>query len=241
MFGRNDFAETVKTALAAADCDINAYRIWQKQYEKLRKKKKEEAVRYNRCREKTLRVQEDARLMEHMLTEEPVTDRRAFGQQIRELRQMQGSFDHEFLVSREDREFHSTYDTILRLGLKALEEEDQRLLLQSEIENLLELLKENLEKEQPEMHPLAFFYLTGSDQELAELPQEEKLAHIRECFEKEFKEPLIRMLEEGISQVQKQTGLYEREERGNKRKAEAVRIFQDCQAETIFRQLMAEL
>ena len=54
---------------------------------------------------------------------------------------MQNNFDHEFLVNKEDQEFHSTYDTILRLGMKALNASDQKLLLQSEIENLLALLK----------------------------------------------------------------------------------------------------
>lgn len=240
MFGRNDFTETVKTALSAAGCDTTAYRSWQKQYEKLKKKKKEEEARYRRCREKTLRVQEDARLMEHMLTVEPTTDRRAFGQQLKELKQMQGSFDHEFLIGKEDREFHSTYDTILRLGLKALEEEDQRLLLQSEIENLLELIKENLEKEEPKMQELAFFYLTGSDAQLAELPPAEKYAQIKKHYEHEFVAPVMRILEDGIARAADAPD-YIKENRGSRRKAEAAGILMDCQAETIFRQIMAEL
>ncbi len=240
MFGRNDFTETVKTALSAAGCDTTAYRSWQKQYEKLKKKKKEEEARYRRCREKTLRVQEDARLMEHMLTVEQTTDRRAFGQQLKELKQMQGSFDHEFLIGKEDREFHSTYDTILRLGLKALEEEDQRLLLQSEIENLLELIKENLEKEEPKMQELAFFYLTGSDAQLAELPPAEKYAQIKKHYEHEFVAPVMRILEDGIARAADAPD-YIKENRGSRRKAEAAGILMDCQAETIFRQIMAEL
>ena len=74
---------------------------------------------------------------------------------------MQNNFDHEFLVSKEDQEFHSTYDTILRLGMKALNASDQKLLLQSEIENLLALLKENLEKEEPKIEALTFYYQLG--------------------------------------------------------------------------------
>ena len=30
MFGRNDFVENVKSALAAVDCDMGAFRSWQK-------------------------------------------------------------------------------------------------------------------------------------------------------------------------------------------------------------------
>ena len=94
-----------------------------------------------RCREQTKRVQEDAQLMEQMLIAEQTADRKEFGRLLKDLRQMQNNFDHEFLVSKEDQEFHSTYDTILRLGMKALNASDQKLLLQSEIENLLALLK----------------------------------------------------------------------------------------------------
>ena len=57
-------------------------------------------------------------------------DGKEFGRLLKDLRQMQNSFDHEFLVSKEDQEFHSTYDTILRLGTKALNAPDQKLLLQ---------------------------------------------------------------------------------------------------------------
>ena len=140
MFGRNDFVENVKSALAAVDCDMGAFRSWQKMYDKLKKKKSEQEDRYRRCREQTKRVQEDAQLMEHMLTTAQSVDGKEFGRLLKDLRQMQNSFDHEFLVSKEDQEFHSTYDTILRLGTKALNAPDQKLLLQSEIENLLALL-----------------------------------------------------------------------------------------------------
>ena len=42
MFGRNDFVENVKSALAAVDCDMGAFRSWQKMYDKLKKKKSEQ-------------------------------------------------------------------------------------------------------------------------------------------------------------------------------------------------------
>ena len=128
MFGRNDFVENVKSALAAVDCDMGAFRSWQKMYDKLKKKKSEQEDRYRRCREQTKRVQEDAQLMEHMLTTAQSVDGKEFGRLLKDLRQMQNSFDHEFLVSKEDQEFHSTYDTILRLGTKALNAPDQKLL-----------------------------------------------------------------------------------------------------------------
>ena len=56
MFGRNDFIENIKDALAAAGCDMGAFRSWQKQYDRLKKKQKEQKERYERCREQTKRA-----------------------------------------------------------------------------------------------------------------------------------------------------------------------------------------
>ena len=95
MFGRNDFIENIKDALAAAGCDMGAFRSWQKQYDRLKKKQKEQKERYERCREQTKRVQEDAQLMEQMLIAEQTADRKEFGRLLKDLRQMQNNFDHE--------------------------------------------------------------------------------------------------------------------------------------------------
>ena len=193
MFGRNDFVENVKSALAAVDCDMGAFRSWQKMYDKLKKKKSEQEDRYRRCREQTKRVQEDAQLMEHMLTTAQSVDGKEFGRLLKDLRQMQNSFDHEFLVSKEDQEFHSTYDTILRLGTKALNAPDQKLLLQSEIENLLALLKENLEKRGTGDCGTYILLSVWIGSELAQLPPAEKLSKITYLYECEFRRPILRL------------------------------------------------
>lgn len=39
MFGRNDFVENVKSALAAVDCDMGAFLQLAEMYDKLKKKK----------------------------------------------------------------------------------------------------------------------------------------------------------------------------------------------------------
>lgn len=241
MFGRNDFVENVKSALAAVDCDMGAFRSWQKMYDKLKKKKSEQEDRYRRCREQTKRVQEDAQLMEHMLTTAQSVDGKEFGRLLKDLRQMQNSFDHEFLVSKEDQEFHSTYDTILRLGTKALNAPDQKLLLQSEIENLLALLKENLEKEEPEIAALTFYYQFGSDQELAQLPPTEKLEKITYFYEHEFRQPILQLLENGISRAGQLKDTYEAAtDRASRKKYEMLQVLFDGQPEHILEQLMEE-
>ena len=203
MFGRNDFIENIKDALAAAGCDMGAFRSWQKQYDRLKKKQKEQKERYERCREQTKRVQEDAQLMEQMLIAEQTADRKEFGRLLKDLRQMQNNFDHEFLVSKEDQEFHSTYDTILRLGMKALNASDQKLLLQSEIENLLE--------------KITYFY------------------------EHEFRQPILQLLENGISRAGQLKDTYEAAtDRASRKKYEMLQVLFDGQPEHILEQLMEE-
>lgn len=241
MFGRNDFIENIKDALAAAGCDMGAFRSWQKQYDRLKKKQKEQKERYERCREQTKRVQEDAQLMEQMLIAEQTADRKEFGRLLKDLRQMQNNFDHEFLVSKEDQEFHSTYDTILRLGMKALNASDQKLLLQSEIENLLALLKENLEKEEPKIEALTFYYQLGSDQELAQLPPAEKLEKITYFYEHEFRQRILQLLENGISRAGQLKDTYEAAtDRASRKKYEMLQVLFDGQPEHILEQLMEE-
>ena len=134
-----------------------------------------------------------------------------------------------------------TYDTILRLGTKALNAPDQKLLLQSEIENLLALLKENLEKEEPEIAALTFYYQFGSDQELAQLPPAEKLSKITYLYECEFRRPILRLLESGISSARQQKRTYETAtDRGSRKKYETLQVFLDGQPEHILEQMMEE-
>ena len=192
-------------------------------------------------KEQTKRVQEDAQLMEQMLIAEQTADRKEFGRLLKDLRQMQNNFDHEFLVSKEDQEFHSTYDTILRLGMKALNAPDQKLLLQSETENLLALLKENLEKEEPKIEALTFYYQLGSDQELAQLPPAEKLEKITYFYEREFRQPILQLLENGISRAGQLKDIYEAAtDRASRKKYEMLQVLFDGQPEHILEQLMEE-
>lgn len=241
MFGRNSFIDGIKSALAAAGCDMDTFRSWQKMYEKVNRKKKDEEEKYVRCRNMIMCVKADGEKMEEMLTADTPLDSGEFARLLKELKQLQGSFDHEFLVSREDHEFHSTYDTIIRLGIKALETPEQSLLLQSEIENLLELLKENLEKKKPDILALTFYYQVGTEKNLASMSPADKLARIERAYEKEFKGPVIRLLAEGIRRADDIIAQSEQKaDRASSRKAEAVEILAGKSPDEIFDRMMKE-
>jgi len=194
MFGKDDELEKVKSALAAMDGDMSAFRVWQKQYDKLNRQWQAVQERYQKARQITEQVHRNAKQLEEILVDDTQGQRKEAAQILKEWKRLQNGFDHEFLISKEDREFHSTYDTIVRLGIKAVDKEDQKLILQSEVENLIALLEENLEKKQPSAWKLCFFTLNHGEQELIELPPAEKLNCIDTTYQQEFLQPIIALL-----------------------------------------------
>ena len=194
MFGKDDELEKVKSALAAMDGDMSAFRVWQKQYDKLNRQWQAVQERYQKARQTTEQVHRSAKQLEEILVGDAQGRRKEAAQILKDWKRLQNGFDHEFLISKEDREFHSTYDTIVRLGIKAVDNEDQKLILQSEVENLIALLEENLEKKQPSAWKLCFFTLNHGEQELIELPPAEKLNCIDTTYQQEFLQPIIALL-----------------------------------------------
>lgn len=192
MMEKEDWC-VIREALLAAGCDKGGLKLWQKKYERLIKQLPDMRKQYYNARTSTARVEELAKSMEKLIVQGAPADRsgqKNFAEALRELKRLQGSFDNEFLISREDREFHSTYDSILKLGLKALEQEDQRLLLHSEIENLLSLVRENLEKPRPDLTQLAFFYQGHTDGELVDLPPADRLEKLAQVYREEMYAPI---------------------------------------------------
>lgn len=201
MFGKDEELEKIKAALSAADVDMGAFRDWQKKYEKLNRQWQNVQTQYENARVATEWVNDATGQMERMITGEKAYDKKEFAQFLKEMKRRQNGFDHEFLISAEDREFHSTYDTIVRLGQKAYETADQRLILQSEIENLLALLRENLEKERPSAWKLAFYLMDHSEKDLADLPAGGKVTCVNQTYEEHFLKPILNLLMGAIQQA----------------------------------------
>lgn len=202
MFGKDDLWE-LKETLLACGCDRNEFKSWQRQYERLMKQLPSVRRQYESALCAAQEIYDTARELEQMLVEakeaaDGKPDKEStkdFAAMLKALKKLQSTCDHEFVIGRDDREFHSTYESILKLGAKALETPQQRLILQSEIENLLSLLKENLEREKPGLHALCFFYQEHSDEELMELPPAVRLERIAQVYRTEFTDPLSRMME----------------------------------------------
>ena len=110
------------------------------------------------------------------------------------MKKRKNTYIHEFLVSKEDKDFHLTYETMIKLIDQFDGSGDHAIILQSETENLLAMIKEDLEKEIPDMLALTYFYIVGSDRELVDLPPKERLEKIKRVYEMEFIRPMERQL-----------------------------------------------
>lgn len=204
MFGKKADTDRLREALAATGCDMNLFRSWQKLYDKRNRQLDAVKNRYEQARQCGEQAMTDAGRIEELLTSDTKTDPKAIELLLKDLKRLRNRFDHEFLVSKEDHELHSTYDAILRFGEYVPEEASGRLIFQSEIENLMVLLGENLEKEAVDPGKLSFFYLNHTDEELAVLPPAERLALVNRIYEEEFLHPIRQMVEDAIWQADEQ-------------------------------------
>lgn len=243
MFGRDDLKE-IREALQICGCDMNTFKHWQRKYEKLVKQMPSVREEYESALRTTQEVYVTAQELEKFIVLGPVQEYdevRECSSLLKELKKVQNSFDHEFIISREDKEFHSTYDSILKLGAKALENSQQRLILQSETENLLALLKENLEKEEPPLQALCFFYQEHSDRELVELPPAGRMERIMGIYREEFLAPISQMLLENIPQADtRRDQLENSSDRKNRREAELLKLLWNRPGEQLSSQIRAQ-
>ena len=74
----------------------------------------------------------------------------------------------------------------------------ERLILQSEVENLMAITKEALGKEWPEFRELAYFYLNHTDRELLELPHADKVCFVKKLYAEEFYNPMKQVVETAL-------------------------------------------
>lgn len=238
MFGIEDELKELKTALQTLECDMAMVRTWQKAYEKTKKLIPGVKNRYSSARSAAVLAERDMKLLEQQMTDTAVWDKermKEFQAVIRELKKIQNTFDHEFVVSKEDKELHLTYDTVLKLGMKIGEKQDENIILQSEIENAISLLQENLEKEIPDYFYLSFFYLNGSDADLIDLPPVGRLERIETDFREKFWLPMEELLTEACKKADALKIALENEKPGSRkanRISEELRILWNREGET---------
>ena len=100
------------------------------------------------------------------------------------------------------------------------------------MENLIALLKENLENEKPSAWKLCFYTLNHGEQELMELPPAEKLNCIDNTYQKEFLQPIIALLVFAIDRADaRRETLVDATDRKSRKLAEATAILDNRQGD----------
>jgi hypothetical protein len=189
IFGEDEAVKLLKKKLKTAGCDMDNVKKWSRQLQAVKKQSQVTQKQYLASLENLETVENYMKELQELLTGSKSWDKEQLKELQfvnRELKKMRTSCDHEFVVSREDREFHLIYDTICRMIGGFDGADNERILLLSEVENLRALIKEKLEREKPEPIALAFFYLDHKDAELVNLPPERRLEKINEVYETEF-------------------------------------------------------
>lgn len=197
MFGEDSEIRQLKKRLSLAGCDMDIVKNWQRQLERMHKQYRMQCQQYDKARYCLLEVDSLMKKLEQILIAKDAWSNehnRKLTDIRKELKKRKDIYIHEFLVSKEDRDFHLTYETILKFSEKHDVSQEQRVFLQSEVENILAMIQEDLEKEKPDMLALTYFYLAGSDLQLLELPPKGRLEKIKKVYELEFLEPMERQL-----------------------------------------------
>ena len=99
---------------------------------------------------------------------------------------------HECTIRKDDLDFASTYDYIKRAAKEY--ESSQRIMLQSELENLLHMVVEVEEWEEPDFCALALFCKNGPREDLADIENSQRNEMLLNYYEEQFWEAFEREL-----------------------------------------------
>lgn len=192
MFGEDPQVKELKKELQNAGCDMSVVKSWQKQLDRISKLYPMTKNRYQSARQNLDCAQEAFTRMETMLMQDFAWSDAAtkeFAMLRKEIKHYKDCMDHEFLVSGEDHEFHSTFNTILKLmdGYDG----KNRVILKSEVENIRSMSAEILERPMPGLIALSYFYVNHDDSELVDIPPKERLKLIESGIEEEFWRPIL--------------------------------------------------
>lgn len=203
MFFGDNYFKKLKKQLKSAGADMSFVKRWQQLLEKVKKSSQQIQMQYTHEKNDLERVRDILKQLEAELIimnqDFMYTKcRKILSDSSKELKLFKSRFHHEFLISREDKDFHLTYQTVLDLCKKGVKEKKQVLILQSEVENLLAMTEEALQKDLPSYHAMAYFYLKRTDKEISDLPHMEKVEKVNEIFQNEFITPMKQVLIECI-------------------------------------------
>lgn len=195
LFGE-DSLKGLKKELKTAGADMSFVKSWQKSYDKVKKNCGQIEAQYTKAKSELEQVHDILKRTEAIL----IAREGKLSECESELKKYQGHFNQEFLIGKEDKEFHLTYQTILNLAANGRKTQKDVLIMQSEVENILAVTEEALEKNWPDFRAMAYFYLDRTDREIYDLPHADKVAEVNRIYEVEFLAPMKALLEKYLGE-----------------------------------------
>ncbi|MBE5890103.1 MAG: hypothetical protein E7282_03935 [Lachnospiraceae bacterium] len=195
MFGLDNNEKELKELLAQMGCEASTFKNFKSGYEKMNKRYAQTVLTYENCYKISLHLKELTEELEHYFVDHKAMN---LTEIAKEYKKMQGSFEHEFIISKQDTDFHSTYDTLIKklpLLEKGLEDP---ILMQSEVENLLAILRENVDREKPNLYALSYFLADHKMIELSEMSADAKNRFIGQKFYDEVVKPIQSVINRSV-------------------------------------------
>lgn len=189
LFGE-DSLKGLKKELKTTGADMSFVKGWQKVYDKVKKNSGQIEAQYTLAKQELEQVHAILKKTEAIL----IAREGKLSECERDLKKYQGHFNHEFLIGKEDKEFHLTYQTIVNLCGNGHKTQKDVLIMQSEVENILAVTEEALAKDWPDFRAMAYFYLNRTDKEIFDLPHSDKVAEVNRIYEEEFLVPMREVL-----------------------------------------------
>lgn len=199
----DDSLKGLKKELKTVGADVSFVKNWQKSYDKVKKQSPGIEEQYIKTKAELETVMGILKGMEQFLISMKdgmdLADVQAkLLDFAKDLKRYQNDFNYEFLISKEDKEFHLTYEAIITLCGKHMGNRSDLLILQSEVENLMAIAKEALTKEWPDSKEMAYYYLEHTDREIFELPHQDKVQVVKNMYESEFYSPMKEVIEDAL-------------------------------------------
>lgn len=201
----DDSLKGLKKELKTVGGDVSFVKEWQKSYDKVKKQSPVLEAQYIKSKAELETVMDILKGMEKSLIESKdawdlMHVRKALSKYADEMKKYQNGFQYEFLIGKEDKEFHLSYEAILSLCAKEENEQRELLILHSEVENLMAITQEALEKQWPDFREMAYYYLGHTDCEIYELPHADKVQVVQKMYKDEFYNPMKQVVEASLGE-----------------------------------------
>lgn len=190
ILGLGESEKQFKNAMEAAGADMSVVNSWLKLYQRTKKNSVNVTNKYYVVKANLNKLLSDLKEIEQLIIsdEQDPAVKKKIGSLIRDCKSMKNEFDDEFLINKDDKDFHMTLESVIKLGTEFCVNRScgDHIIFQSEVENLIHLAEEGASREKPDLFALSYFYLEHSNKDLQELNFRQKIDEVHGIFKTEF-------------------------------------------------------